>query len=134
MPLQDRLKSDLKIAIKAKDDTNKQALRVVMGEMARMDKKTFNDEEIIQILKKLIKSETEMLSRSGQPSPSPFMLAISAYLPRQATETEIREWITANIDFTAYKNKMQSMGAIMKHFGPAADGNQVKQILSHLDV
>lgn len=53
---------------------------------------------------------------------------------QQAAETEIREWIAANIDFSAYKNKMPSMGAIVKHFGSADDKNQVEQVLRTLAV
>jgi len=49
-----------------------------------------------------------------------------------ATEEDIREWITANIDFSQFKNKMQAMGMIMKHFGATADGNRVKEILQKL--
>ena len=129
MTLQERLKDDLKTAIKARDDAKKDALRVVMGEMARSDKKAFSDDEIVKILKKLIKSEKEMLEKSGQGASSPFIDAISAYLPQMATPEEIHQWIAANIDFSAYKNKMQAMGAIMAHFGSSADGNTVKQVL-----
>jgi hypothetical protein len=46
-----------------------------------------------------------------------------------ASEEEIVAWINENIDFSEFKNKMQAMGSIMKHFGPAADGDTVKQIL-----
>ena len=129
MTLQDKIKADLKSAMKAKDGAKKDALRVVMGEMARLDKKVFDDEEIVKILKKMIKSEKEMLSKSGRGERSEFMDIIEAYLPRMATETEIRQWIEGNIDFSAYKNKMQAMGTIMGHFGSAADGNTVKKVL-----
>lgn len=129
MTLQDKLKEDLKSAIKSKDTARKDAIRVVMGEMARMDQKEFQDEEIVRILKKLIKSEKEMLEKSGQGASSPFIDVINAYLPQMATPEEIHQWITANIDFSAYKNKMQAMGAIMAHFGSSADGNTVKQEL-----
>ena len=57
---------------------------------------------------------------------------IEAYLPRMATEEEIGLWIAANIDFSAYKNKMQAMGPIMKHFGKTADGNAVKRVLQSM--
>lgn len=50
------------------------------------------------------------------------------YLPKQATEEEIIEWITENLDLSQFKNKMQAMGPIMKHF-KGADGNFVKGIL-----
>jgi Glu-tRNA(Gln) amidotransferase subunit E-like FAD-binding protein len=46
-----------------------------------------------------------------------------------ATREEIISWIKENIDFSEYKNKMQAMGAIMKHFGKQADGKMVNEIL-----
>ena len=129
MTLQDQLKDDLKTAMKTRDEVKKDAIRVVMGEMARLDQKVFDDEAIIKILKKLIKSEKEMLEKSGQGVSSPFIDVINAYLPAMASEDEIRQWIAANIDFSNYKNNMQAMGAIMAHFGSTADGNTVKQVL-----
>jgi len=129
MTLQERLKADLKTAMKAKDDTKKDALRVVMGEMARSDKKEFSDEEIVRICKKLIKSEKEMLEKSGQGDTSAFIEVIFAYLPQMASADEVHNWIRENIDFSAYKNKMQAMGTIMAHFGSSADGNLVRQVL-----
>ena len=129
MTLQEILKNDLKAAMKAKDAAKKDAIRVVMGEMARADKKDFPDDEIIRILKKLIKSEKEMLEKSSQGETSAFIDIISTYLPQMVSEAEIRLWIEANVDFSAYKNKMQAMGAIMAHFGSSADGNTVKRVL-----
>ena len=134
MTLQDKLKDDLKSAMKARDESQKDAIRVVMGEMARSDKKQLPDDEIIKIIKKLIKSEKEMLEKSGQGATSPFIAIIEAYLPKMATEGEIGQWIAANIDFSAYKNKMQAMGTIMAHFGSSADGNIVKQVLQNFSV
>ena len=131
MTLQDKLKDDLKSAMKARDEVQKNAIRVVMGEMARSDKKQLPDEEIIRILKKLIKSEKEMLEKSDQGSTSPFIAIIETYLPKMATQDEIGQWIDANIDLSAYKNKMQAMGTIMAHFGASADGNTVKQVLQN---
>jgi len=132
MTLQDQLKTDLKAAMKAKDTARKDAIRVVMGEMARSDKKEFSDEEIVRILKKLIKSEKEMLEKSSRGESSAFIDIIEAYLPQMATEEEIRVWIEANVDFSVYKNKMQAMGAIMAHFGSSADGSQVKRVLQEM--
>ena len=129
MTLQVKLKEDLKVAMKDRDEIKKEALRVVMGEMARLDKKQFPDEEVVKILKKLIKSEREMLEKSGQGETSPFIDVLDAYLPKMVSETEIQQWIAANVDFSAYKNKMQAMGAIMAHFGASADGNTVKKVL-----
>jgi uncharacterized protein YqeY len=129
MTLQNRIKDDLKTAMKDRNEDKKEALRVIMGEMARLDKKAFSDDEVIKILKKLLKSEKEMLEKSGQGQTSPFIAIIEEYLPQMAGEAEIRQWIAANVDFGSFKNKMQAMSVIMAHFGASADGNLVKKVL-----
>ncbi|MBW2591809.1 MAG: GatB/YqeY domain-containing protein, partial [Deltaproteobacteria bacterium] len=54
---------------------------------------------------------------------------LELYLPQMASEQEVEAWIGENIDLTGYKNPMQAMGSVMKHFGKLADGNLVKRIL-----
>lgn len=132
MNLQAQIKKDLSAAIKEKNENKKNTLRVVLGEFGRLDKKELSDDEVIKILKKLIKSEREVLEQKGEAADSAFIEIIEHYLPKMATETEIMAWIQQNIDFSQFKNKMQAMGLIMKHFGPRADGNSVKEILQKM--
>ena len=129
MNLQKQIKSDLTGAIKAKDEEKKDTLRVILGEFGRLDKKELSDDEVVKILKKLIKSEKEMLDKKGDETDSIFIRVIENYLPKMATQAEITNWIEQNVDFSEFKNKMQAMGLIMKHFGATADGNAVKKIL-----
>lgn len=129
MELQARIKKDLMAAMKEKNEQKKNTLRVIMGEFGRMGTKTLDDDQVISILKKLIKSEMETLDKTGQKAPSEFIEIIETYLPQKADDDEIRQWITENVDFSQYKNHMQAMSTIMKHFGPRADGNTVRQIL-----
>lgn len=129
MNLQKQIKSDLTTAIKAKDKEKKDTLRVLLGEFGRLDKKELSDDEVVKILKKLIKSEKEMLDKKGDETDSIFIRVIENYLPKMATQAEITNWIEQNVDFSEFKNKMQAMGLIMKHFGATADGNAVKKIL-----
>ena len=129
MALQERIKQDLMAAMKAKDAETTAALRVVMGEFGRMPSKTLADGEVVKIIKKLLKSEKEVLERQGQTGGSRFIAVLEAYLPQMVSEAEIEAWIREHIDFGRYKNKMQAMGEIMRHFGEGADGNQVKAIL-----
>lgn len=131
MNLQERIKSDLKTAMKEKNEAKKNTLRVVIGEFGRSDKKELPDDEVVKILKKLVKSEKEVLERKGE-TESEFIGIIEAYLPETASDAEIESWIKENVDFSKYKNKMQAMGEIMKHFGSSADGNTVKRILQDL--
>ena len=132
MTIQEKIKQDLTAAIKTKDDETKNALRVAMGEFGRSDKKVLSDDDVIKTLKKLIKSEKELLQQKGTGTDSPFIQILAAYLPQMADEAEIAEWIKQNIDFSQYRSKMQAMGPIMKHFGANADGNMVKEILQKL--
>ena len=129
MNLQKQIKSDLTAAMKAKDEEKKDELRVILGEFGRLDKKELSDDEVVKILKKLIKSEKEMLEKKGDDADSIFIKVIENYLPKMATQEEITHWIEQNVDFSEFKNKMQAMGLIMKHFGSTADGNEVKTIL-----
>ena len=132
MSIQTQIKKDLMTAMKAKDAVRKDTLRVVMGEFGRAESKELNDDAVIKILKKLIKSEKETLAQMGSEEDSAFIQVIEAYLPQMADENEITTWVQANIDFSQYKSKMQAMGPIMKHFGARADGNAVKAILQKL--
>ena len=132
MTLQKKIKTDLSAAIKAKDENKKAALRVILGEFGRLDKKELSDDEAVKILKKLIKSEKEVLEQKGETGNSAFLEIVESYLPKMASDEEISAWIRQNIDFSQYKNKMQAMGVIMKHFGATADGNVVKDILQRM--
>lgn len=132
MNLQKQIKSDLTAAMKAKDEEKKDTLRVILGEFGRLDKKELSDDEVVKILKKLMKSEKEVLEKKGDETDSRFIKIIEKYLPKMATEADITKWIEQNIDFSEFKNKMQAMGLIMKHFGATADGNAVKKILQRM--
>ena len=132
MRLQEQFKNDLRTAMKEKDTAKKETIRVILGEFARMEEKILPDGQVIRILKKLIKSEKEVLERQGANTDSDFIKIIQHYLPAMATEKEVGTWIRENIDFSRYKNKMQAMREIMVHFGDTADGNMVKRILKDI--
>jgi uncharacterized protein YqeY len=132
MTLQEQIKKDLMQAMKAKDDEKKNTLRVVMGEFARAATKAISDDEVVKILKKLAKSERETLDHSGQAGDSQYIDILETYLPQMVSDDELSQWIADNIDFSKYKNKMQSMKDIMGHFGSAADGSRVKEILQKM--
>lgn len=131
MTSQERIKKDLVDAIKAKDVDRREALRVILGEFDRQGKKTMTDEEVSGVLRKLAKSERETLDLKGEPD-SAFIRTVEAYLPQKASDEEIAAYIRENIDFAAFKNTMQAMGPIMKHFGERADGHAVKRVLQSL--
>ena len=132
MSFQTRIPADLKPAMKTKDRARTDAVRVLIGEFQRQPDKELSDQEVAGIIKKLIKSEKELLAVSGREG-SGFIEVLEGYLPQQASEEEIREWISAHIDFSEFNNKMQAMKPIMVHFSGNADGNTVKKILQSFE-
>ncbi len=131
MRLQEQIKQDLKTAMKEKDEERKNTLRVIMGEFGRAEKKELSDDEVVKILRSLLKSARETQERAGGGNER-FIEIIESYLPQMADDAEIRAWIDENLDFSEYKNKMQAMRPIMQHFGSRADGNRVKEILQSM--
>jgi uncharacterized protein YqeY len=132
MSLQEQFGGELKTAMKAKDMDRVGAIRILIGEFQRQRDKTLNDEKVVGIIKQLIKSERELLAAAGKET-SDFLVIMEGYLPRQASEEEVRVWIEENIDFSQFINKMQAMGPVMSHFGSAVDGNVVKKIMQSFD-
>jgi uncharacterized protein len=144
MPLQDKLKEDLKLALKTRNAVLKDSVRQIMSEFFKLTmpvvleggKKStrpkkpeeITNDDIIGIIQGLVKSEHIVLEAKKEVS-SDYLRILTAYLPQRASAEEISAWIAANIDFNRFKNKMQAMGEIMKHFGKAADGKLVNQIL-----
>ena len=131
MGLQEKIGIALKESMKAKNEARTSALRVVLGEFQRQAKKDLSDQEVQGIIRKLVKSENELLNKSGG-GRSEYLEVLESYLPKQATEEEIREWIRQNINMADFKNKMQAMKPIMGNFGGTADGNMVRKILESL--
>ena len=142
--LYDKLKKDLKKAMLQKDPEVRNTMRQIMAEFPKLTvpltlesgKKStrlkkpeeISDDDIFGIIKGLIKSEQTVLEIKKEET-SEYLEILQSYLPATASRDEIVAWIKANIDFSQYKNKMQAMGPVMKHFGKLADGKQVNQIL-----
>ena len=76
-------------------------------------------------VKKLVSTTIQEL---GDALTSKLIEIAQLYLPAQASEEDIINWINKNLDLSSFKNKMQAMGPIMKQF-KGADGNFVKGIL-----
>ena len=132
MSLQEQISAELKTAMKSRDRVKTDAVRVLIGEFQRQPEKELTDQQVAGIIRKLIKSEKELLAASGSED-SGFIEVLEGYLPQLAGEDEIRKWIAENIDFSDFNNTMQAMKPIMAHFAGNADGNTVKKILQTFD-
>jgi uncharacterized protein YqeY len=144
MSLLEKIRQDLKQAMLSKDPEARSAMRLIMAEFPKLTvpltlesgKKStrlkkpaeITNDDIIGIINGLVKSEQIVLEAKKQAT-SEYFEILQAYLPKLVGREEIVDWIKDNIDFSQYKNKMQAMGAIMKHFGKTADGKLVNEIL-----
>ena len=139
-----KIRQDLKQAMLKNEPEVRSAMRLIMAEFPKLTvpltlesgKKStrlkkpeeITDDDILGIINGLVKSEQVVLEAKKQAT-SEYLEILQSYLPKPVTREEIEAWIQANTDFSQYKNKMQAMGSIMKHFGKSADGKLVNQIL-----
>lgn len=145
--LLDKLKADVKTAMRAKDVPTRDAIRMVISELPKLTvpitlasgKKSFRcktneeitNEDVLGIIRGLVKSEMATLEAKGETS-SDYLACLRLYIPKPADLDEIRTWIKEHVDLSQLKSPMQAMGGIMKHFGQRADGNMVKQVLQEM--
>ena len=144
LSLHDKIRADLKKAMLGKDQEVRNTLRLIIAEFPKLTvpitlesgKKStrlkkpeeISNDDVIGIIKGLTKSEQTVLEITGQTS-SDYLEILQSYLPKMIDREEITIWIKDNIDFSQFKNKMQAIGPVMKHFGKLADGKLVNQIL-----
>jgi hypothetical protein len=144
LSLHDKIRADLKKAMLGKDQEVRNTLRLIIAEFPKLTvpitlesgKKStrlkkpeeISNDDVIGIIKGLTKSEQTVLEITGQTS-SDYLEILQSYLPKMIDTEEITIWIKDNIDFSQFKNKMQAIGPVMKHFGKLADGKVVNQIL-----
>ena len=149
MSLLEKLKQDLKTAMREKHTVGRDTVRQIMAEFPKLTvpielesgKKTtrhkkpaeIDNEDIIAIVRGLAKSERTVLEATSKPS-SEYLELLALYLPQLVGREDIVAWIEANIDLADFKSPLQAMGPVMKHFGKSADGNLVRQVLQAMVV
>lgn len=143
-----KIKDDMKDAMKAKDDLRVQTLRGAMAastnELVAKGRKPTDevDDEMAQaVLKRLAKQRKdsiEQFTKGNRPElaekESKELTIIESYLPHMASEEEIKRIAEQKIaEMNADKTKAgQVMGATMKALGGNADGAAVKRVVEKL--
>jgi uncharacterized protein YqeY len=143
--LKERLKEDLKIAIKTSNSVKKDLLKVILSEIAAEEGRGkighfLNDEGVISILKKFKKNQEELIEKYKIDNRSEIeiesakkeLFILEFYFPQQMSEDEIKSEITSIIDEIG-ATSMKDMGKVMnsfnyKHAGKA-DGRLVSEIV-----
>jgi len=143
MPLVDQIKARMFQAMKAGNITEKEILRVAVGEIttdaARPGRKG-DDEEALAILKKLVKSNEESLGLSQDETQKATLRAeietLSGFLPKSLSVSDIVTALAPVADaIKSAGNDGQATGVAMKHLktlGSVVNGKDVSAAVRQL--
>ncbi|MDY0270147.1 GatB/YqeY domain-containing protein [Trichloromonas sp.] len=126
MKLQEKIQSDLKIAMMNKDVPKRDLIRVLIGEINRVGKDV-SDDEVSKIVKKMTDNAIEMNNQIE-------VDILSDYLPKMLTEKEIEDVIDQFISDNNIGG-IKQMGLVMKYlkdeFGSCIDGKVASSLIKN---
>ena len=130
MNLKEQINSDIKTAMKAKDDVKKNILRVIKAEISRVEAglKDLDDTEVIKLIKKNIKSLEELGTQEAMAEKA----VLESYMPQQMTALQIESAITeiiAQTGASSMKDMGKVMGAFNGKYAGQADGSIVSSVV-----
>jgi uncharacterized protein len=144
--LQEKIQSDLKQAMLARDTMRTGTIRFLISAMRyyqiEKSKDSLTDEEAIQVLRRQAKQRRDSIESYDKGNRADLadkerqeLAVIESYLPQQMSAEELTSLIKAAIAETGATSKAQA-GAVMKAVMPKlqgrADGKQVNQIVMQL--
>ena len=131
MSLKDRINTDMKQAMRDKDTTRKEVLRMLKAAIQRreVDERIELDEaQTLAVVEKLVKQGRDSISQFEQGGRQDLadkerseVAILSEYLPEQLSEQEIEDQIKAVIEQTG-ASSMKDMGKVMGALKPALAG------------
>lgn len=150
MSLREQLASDLKEAMRARDETRKRTLRSVIAAIKQAETQldsagqrvTLDDEDVLAILAKQAKQRQESIAEYGKAGREDLVAEEQAeleileeYLPRQLSrdeiEVEARQAI-AEVGATGRQDMGKVMRLLMDRLRGRADGKVVNQVVTEL--
>jgi len=133
--LKDRLRTDLVISIKARDELRSSTLRMVLSaittaEVAGKEARELTDDDVIGVLSTEAKKRREASTAFADAGRTELAdkeraeaAVITDYLPRQLDETEIADLVTSAIAQTGAADEgMRAMGKVMGVVTPQVRG------------
>ncbi|MDA9723069.1 GatB/YqeY domain-containing protein [Candidatus Pelagibacter sp.] len=127
MSLREKIETDYKSALKAKDKNKISTYRLILSGIkdldinnrSRVEKKDTNDEDIKKLLKKMIKQRSESIEMYKKNNRSDLqeieekeVKVISQYLPQQLSDEDTKKLCSEIINSTG-ANSIKDMGKVM---------------------
>jgi uncharacterized protein len=140
--LKDRIASDLKEAMKARDQLRLDTLRSALSGFTYKRSEAgadLSDADELAVVQKLVKQRTDSLAefeKAGRQDLADKERAereiLTAYMPAQKSPDEIRAIVKAALAALPAEGRNQgaAMKAVMPHLKGLADGNTIRQIVT----
>jgi len=145
MGLQDRLRDDLKLALKAKDECKLSVVRVLLAECKNEEKARMHlldDAEVVDVIGREAKRRKESIDafRAGNrqdlvDNEEAALAVITTYLPEQMSRDEVVAVVREVVETTGAsgpKDKGRVMSQLMPRVKGKADGKMVNDIVTEL--
>ena len=142
MSLQESLLDDMKSAMKNKDKDKVAVIRMARAaikDAAINERKDLSDDEVVEVLAKLVKQNKESLAgfeKADRPEQVEKLKReieiLEGYLPEQLSADELEEIVhetIAEVGAQDMSDMGQVMGAIMPKVKGKADGSEVNQLV-----
>ena len=120
MDIYNKIRNDIKKYMKSGDTDKVKELKIVIGEVQRLRDKIFDDNTLINVIKKRINEIDEILNQNFmidlfREHYLNIIILLKSYIPKEVSKNEILNFIKT-IDFSKLKSPKQAMGIIKKHF------------------
>ena len=145
MSLKQRLKDDVKTAMREKNIVKRDSIRSIntMIKQIEVDERIeLDDEAIVKLIQKGIKQREEAISQYKDASREDLVEkeqeqvdVFKLYLPVQASDEELEigmKEIIAQVDAKSMKDMGKVMGAASKKFAGIADGKRINEMVKKL--
>jgi len=145
MSLQDRLRDDLKLALKSKDECKLSVVRVLLAECKNEEKArmhALDDVEVVEVIGREAKRRKESIEafQAGNradlvANEEAALKIITTYLPEQMGRDEVVAIVREVVEATGAagpKDKGRVMSQLMPRVKGKADGKMVNEIVTEL--
>ena len=142
MNLRDKIKNDLKDAMKSGNNMIRDVLRVLNSDFKNLEidsKKELKDTDVIKVIKKNIKSRKDSIEQYKKGNREDLVIQeenelkiLEKYMPEQMSEEEIRKIVIGVINRSEASNASdfgKVMGVAMKETDGNVDGGIVSEIV-----
>jgi len=143
--LKEKLNSDMKEAMKAKENFKRDTIRLVMSAIKQVEvdeRKELNDEDVMNILKKAVKQREEALVQYKEAGRDDLVEKeqgeldiIKTYLPEQLSDEALEAEVKKIIEETgaaSIKEIGKVMGVASKKLSSVADGKRINEVAKKL--